>query len=548
MKRRTGADRLCEALQARGVGCVFGLPGSQTIPLYEAVRQSGLRAVGATHELAASFMANGYARASGRPGVLTTIPGPGFTYSLTGLAEARLDSAPLLHVTTLPADSPGRRFQLQALDQAAIAAPLVKAVVTAHEADEVGPRTLDAFDLTMRHEPGPVLLQVAHSALVGAASPLRVTSQPEPQAPDEAQVAALARRLVASRRPLLYLGQGAAGAADGLDALARRLACPVVTTTSGRGILPEDDSRVLVFDGRGVEGLNRLVAAADLVLALGCKLSHNGAHGFDLVLPPEKLVHVDASPEVLGANYPCSLALESDVPALVRALEGSIEIQGRPSSAWSPEEWARFREGGQTHPFFDAMRTALPRDGILVTDSGRHQTLARRHFRVLAPRGFIVPADLQSMGFALPAAIGAALAAPQRRVVALLGDGGLLMSGLELATAAYERQSLAVLVSVDGGYSAVREKQLRHYGRSFGTDFPGLKLSGLAVATGASHVTLDGERRGPLALAASIAAPGPVLVGVRLRDTRPGGRSLRGTARRLAAGLGLLGVWRRFRS
>jgi thiamine pyrophosphate-dependent acetolactate synthase large subunit-like protein len=545
MKRRTGADRLCEALAARGVDCVFGLPGSQTIPLYEAIRQSGLRAVGATHELAASFMANGYARASGRPGVLTTIPGPGFTYALTGLAEARLDSAPLLHVTTLPADSPGRRFQRQAVDQAAIAATLVKAVVTAGEADEVGPRTIEAFDLTLRHEPGPVLFQVAPSALVTEAPPLRATRPPDPKAPDEAQVAALARRLVASRRPLLYLGQGAAGAADELDALARHLACPVVTTTSGRGILPEDDARVLVFDGRGVEGLNRLVAAADLVLALGCKLSHNGAHGFDLVLPPEKLVHVDASPEVLGANYPCSLALESDVPALVRALEGSAEIQGRPSSAWSPEEWARFRERGTTHPFFDALRTALPRDGVLVTDSGRHQTLARRHFRALAPRSFIVPADLQSMGFALPAAIGAALAVPQRRVVALLGDGGLLMSGLELATAAREGVPVTALASVDGHYGAIREKQLRDTGRPFATDLPSIDLEALAPAMGITFHkpdcvwTNERLRRG--------GANGPALVGVRLSDAADTPEALRAGARRLAARLGLLGLWRRFR-
>ena len=387
MSGRNGADRLCEALLARGVSCVFGLPGSQTVPLYEALRRAGLRCVGATHELAASFMANGYARASGRPAVLTTIPGPGFTYALTGLAEARLDSAPVLLVTGAPATRPGRRFQLQALDQPAIAAPLVKAVLTAHRPDEAGPRALEALDLTMQGEPGPVLLQVAEEAWGGDAPSFRPAAKAgEPLGPAEGQVAAIAARLAAARRPLFYLGQGAAAASDGVARLAARFGALVVTTTSGRGVVAEDDPRVLVFDGGDVEPLNRLADGADLVLALGCKLSHNGAHGFALRLRPETLVHVDAAPEVPGANYPCDLAAIADVPSLVRSLlERTDATEGR-APGWPPEEQDLWRaqardsrrDRGQeprfsslepptAEGFFAALRRALPRDGCLVT-------------------------------------------------------------------------------------------------------------------------------------------------------------------------------------
>ena len=199
MSERNGADRLCEALTARGVEVVFGLPGSQTVPLYEAFRRAGMRCVNGSHELAASFMANGYARASGRAAVVSTIPGPGFTWALTGLAEARLDSAPVLLVTGAPATGPGRRFQLQALDQAAVCAPLVKSVITVTRREEVGPRTLEALDLTTRGEPGPVVLQVENELWDSAAPGFSPPGVDAPPGPAESQLAAVSARLVCRR-------------------------------------------------------------------------------------------------------------------------------------------------------------------------------------------------------------------------------------------------------------------------------------------------------------------------------------------------------------
>jgi acetolactate synthase-1/2/3 large subunit len=220
---------------------VFGLPGSQNVALYEALRRSSLRTIVATHELAASFMANGYARASGKPGVLLTIPGPGFSYALTGLAEAFLDSAAVLHIAGRQADGPGRRFQLQALDQAAMAAPVVKRVFEVERVADLCSVLEAAYALTLSGEPGPVLVQLP-------ARLLSETTGPEAIAPSSTSVAAadldprrideVAELLGQAERVLLYVGQGACAAASELTALAETLGAPVVTTTSARGLLP----------------------------------------------------------------------------------------------------------------------------------------------------------------------------------------------------------------------------------------------------------------------------------------------------------------------
>ena len=301
---QSGEEILCRALKGLGARCVFGMPGTQNVPLFEALRRGRLRTVLPTSELAGSFMANGYARVSGDPGVLVTIPGPGFTWALPGLAEARLDSVPLLHIVGAPAER-GGPFGHQVLPQAEIAAPLVKEVVHARTAADVGTAVRHAYRLTRSGEPGPVLLQVARRVFETTAESQEVFVPEDPAAPSGSAVGGVGREssglrglvesVGAARRPVLFLGMGAASAAEGVCRLAERLRAPVLTTGSGRGIVPEDHPLSLGFDfvRGGISVVNDLLAQADLVLALGCKLSHNGTGGFQLDLPPERLAHVN---------------------------------------------------------------------------------------------------------------------------------------------------------------------------------------------------------------------------------------------------------------
>lgn len=557
----TGAGALCRALERAGIECVFGLPGSQTIGLFEALRASQLRTIVATNESSAAMMANGYYRACRNPAVLLTIPGPGFTWALTGVAEAALDSAALLHVTCMPAASPGHAFQLQALDQAALAAPLVKRVFTIAHANDAATVIAAAYAESLASEPGPVLVQVARGVWEETCTAPVSRESSGAAAHETGGVAAVAQAIEASRRCLLLLGQGCFGAAQLATRLAERLNAPVATTTSGRGVVCEDHRLSLGFElgGNRSETLNALIEASDLVLAIGCKFSHNGSRGFRLRIPPEKLIHVDASQRVLGANYPASLTLRCDARVF---LESLLPRVGKAASTrgFSDEAIADWRERCRTEKtqrlveprfrgvaparpeaFFDALGRAMPRDSTLVTDSGQHQDLARRHFRVLCPGGLLTPANLQSMTFGIGAAMGACVAAPGRTVVALIGDGGLAMSGLELLTAVRERLRLTVIVLADGAFGAIRSQQLAASGHATGTLLAHLDCASLAAAIGAEYLRLHGDPGA--VLHAAVEARGVTLVEVTLADslamqrTRAGGTLKRALGARLTTRL-----------
>jgi acetolactate synthase-1/2/3 large subunit len=533
VSRLSGVRAICGVLEETGAGIVFGLPGGQNVALFEALRRSSLRTIVPTSELSAGFAAAGFAAASGRPGVLTTIPGPGFAFALPALAEASLDSLPVVLLAIAPRDG-GIALPLQAFDQAAVAAPLVKEVLSA-DAEGVAASVRRALALAVDGEPGPVLVHVSEQALEA-----RDADEPPAATPgttvDVAVVADVAARLAAAGRVVVHVGGGAAGCAPDVVALVERAGAVAISTTSGRGVVPEDHPRSLAVDapGTGASALNELLDAADLVLALGVKYSHNGAVGGALRIDPRRFVRVDASAAALAAAYPADTAVEADVPAFVRALLDELPADSRPG--WPEDELARLRPrldraarnrlepglrvAGAEKPsdFFAALRAALPRDGVLVTDSGQHQQLARAHFRVLGPRTLVVPTDLQSMGFGIPAALGVAAARPGAPVVALVGDGGLAVSGLELATAAREGFPLTVVVFTDRRFGLIRLQQLARFGQEFGVDASTPDVERLAAAVGVGYARLDAEPERRLRVA--IASGEPVLVEVHVDEPR----------------------------
>lgn len=552
MTRRAGtvADALCQALVQGGVQHVFGLPGARLIPLFEALRRSRLRTVVPTHETAAGFMANGYFRASGRVSVVVAIPGPGFTYLLPSLAEARLDDAAVLAVVGAPLTGPGGQPGLQAIPQLRMARPLVKEYLQATAAATLPALVRQALEACQTGRPGPVVLEVPPDLLGAPASrpggrQIRRTSVPELP---PAVLSQLQQRLADARRIILILGQGAAAAAPFVRQLAERLSPIIVATTSGRGIVPDEDERALVPDRLpgGWEAVLAAVARSDLVLALGCGFSHNGSAGHRLVPPADRLIRVDTSAEALAAGPPASLTIQADVADVLR----SLTLPARPPLAdWRPDAWTATppKRGEVTPPeprfanlvpgdasgFFAALRAALPERGILVTDSGLHQMLARRHFPVRSPRGLIAPTDFQSMGFGLPAALGAALAQPDRPVVALVGDGGLRFAVADLATAAAQHIPVTVIVFADGVLGLIREQQRRDYGQEHGVALPPLDLASIARACGVDHTLLRGD---PTELLASaVAAKRPILLEARLHDPPGTGRRLLASRARSAA-------------
>jgi acetolactate synthase I/II/III large subunit len=538
MKRRTGGEALCSALERLGVEHVFGVPGTQNIALFEALRRSSLRTILATHELAAGFMANGYYRGSGKVGVLTTIPGPGFAFTIAAIAEAAQDSSALLYIVGKAGTIPGRKFNLQQIDQRAILAPLVKRTIEVDDPADIVSAACEAYDLATAGEPGPVALEVADRAIEG-----EVPGEPSVDrhgtprlAPPPDSLDDLIRMLAESRRAVLFVGQGVNEASAPLRELAELLDAPLIATRSARGALGEDHRLALAadFSSSAVRALNSILDGSDLILALGCKFTHNGTYGFQLHFPKEKLIHVEASSDVLNANYPARLAILADAPLTIQAILGRREALARRQSAWDQPELARLKQAGRPDgslpeprihgvdpptpaAFFAALRRAMPSGACLVTDSGWHQVLATRHFRVLGSRGLIIPSDFQSMGFGLPAAIAAKLAVPEKRVVALIGDGGLAMSGMELLPAVRERIPITVIVFNDGALGQIRIQQLSSFGHAHATELETPDLSLFAEAVGAAYVRLESDAE--QTLRAAIHQDGVTLVEVNVGDT-----------------------------
>lgn len=534
---RTGAQAFADVLEQEGVTCVFGLPGTQTVATYEALRHSSIRAIVPTHELGAAFMAYGFARASGRVGVLLTIPGPGFAFAPAGLAEARLDGVPIVHFTLAPSRGPTGQPAFQALDQVAVARALVKAVFRVEQRGDLPDIVREAIRTAARPEAGPVFVEMTDAAL-------RATSEsshdPAHRAPDSVATApgsggsleAFITRVTQAKRPAILVAGHYSASGERLARVASAGRVPVFVPPPSRGVMPEDHPWLLCGDDQRTryEHVTAALALADLVVVLGTRLTHIATAGFRLALPAERVVCVSESDEELPHGYRASVTLHASVDAVLQRLEAEA---GRFASTWTQAEagaWrARFASdvpteppepvvnGGDAATFFAEMRSALPRDAIVITDSGLHQALVRRHFPVLGETGLIFPCELQSMGFGLPAAIGAKIARPDRAVVVVMGDGGFAMSGMELLTAAREGIPVIVVVFNDGKLNLIRLQQLREYGTAHGTDLRPLELERFAQAMGVGYRHAgDGTVR---ALTDALASPKATLVEVTVGDS-----------------------------
>ncbi len=513
-----GADVVVRTLEYLGVDTVFGVPGSQNIFLYEALRKSGLRCVVGTDEMASAFMALGYARASGRVGVLTTIPGPGFAYVLPALIEASHDSTPILHIS-LSAETGGQRFTFQLIDQAALIRPAVKKLFECSEANDLSEAILAAFESALSGEPGPVSVQFPSSLQTAPTDAPAFVEQSSRTVPSEEQILRFAELLFNAKRPLLYTGLGASDAGPIVRELAEYLFAPVLSTTSGRATLAENHPLAFYSDlSFGVGRVTQeLISKSDLIVALGCKFTHNGTSGFQLALPQDKLIQIDSAEENIGATFPVKVGFVGDVESFLKGIwklreryAGEREARKDDWSAELLDQLRRELDIERTKPIrgepkieadesisfqelFAALGKVYPQNTRVVTDSGMHQALARNYFQVLTTRGMVCPADFQSMGFGLPAAIGAKLAAPQSQVVAVLGDGSFLMTASELLSAIREKADCTVLVFNDGSFGRIRLQQLEKFGYEHGVELLNPNFEILCEALGCTYFRADGK-------------------------------------------------------
>lgn len=536
----SGADHLINALETLGVRHVFCVPGSGDRPVYNALRQSSIQTILATNELNAAFMANGYFRNSGKVGVIIVIPGPGFTTSITGIVEAFFDSAGLVCIICKYSKFPGKKFQFQDISEKEINRTFVKKSLSVSGASEIRNVLFEAFALASTGEPGPVLVELSFGVLSEKA-PQSFTKSAEPKfnnpLPDKKKMKEAVRLISSSCRAVLFVGQGALNASYQVQQLVELLKAPVLTTTSGRGILPEDHPMSLPcgYLEERLELINSILYSSDLIVALGCKFSSNSTSGFRLNFSKEKLIHVDASPGTLGANYPARLEIAADVVKFLDLILDHKEEFNDRIVKWENSEVERLRNlfrlkkrdfpeprlEGIKPPtalaFFTALRKILPEKSCLVTDAGLHQLLARKYFEVRMPRGLIVPSDYQSVGFGLPAGIGAKLSDPERMTVVLTGDGGFAMTGMELITLAREKIKLLVIIFNDNHLGIIRLNQLAQFGKTHAVRTGEIDYSKLCEAFKLKYYRLNNNLKE--ILEQFQADDGTALLEVKLKDS-----------------------------
>lgn len=501
----TGADSVVRALEDEDVPFAFGIPGTHTIELYDALARSArVKPVLVTDEQSASFMADGVWRASGRLGCAALVPGAGLTHALSGIAEAYLDTVPMLVLGCGVRRDTGMAFQLHDIDQLALARPVTKSVMRVERGADLYRTVRDACRIARAGVPGPVFVEIpaelyllAHEG--DAQAPLWLGAPPPQPSPE--QVERAATLLTRARRPLLYLGYGARGA--DVVALAETLEAPVATTMHGKGVFPESHPLSL-WPGFGdaAPPFARAVARdCDATLAIGCRFGEvaTGSYG---AAPRRPLIHVDIGQGALDRNVETDLAIVSDARAFVDALLARLThrpidtgMRGviRDGHAGVERAWRESASTRAVSPYalLDGLQRRFGPAAIFTTDSGNGTFLAMECLRLERPGHFLAPLDYSCMGYSVPAAIGAKLACPDTPCVALAGDGAFLMTGLELLTAATLGAAVAVVVLRDHELAQIAQFQSLALGRKSASRVPDYGLEQLCGGLGVQYLRLD---------------------------------------------------------
>ncbi len=531
---QTAADALVRLLQREGVDTVFGLISVHMLPVYDALQRNGsIRLVVPRHEQGAVHMADGYARASGRVGVALTSTGPGAANSMGAMLEAYTVRSPVLHLTSeVPSSQVGRRKGAlhEAKDQEGMFDTVSDCVRLPRTAAAIPDTVQEAFNFLRRPAAGPAVVNLPidlQSAPVESEDPTVAREDgalPPAPAADYDRAAALLR---AARRPILIVGGGAVAAMTDpaarrtLITLAERLDAPVLITQEARGAFPEDHPLAIPWSFQS-EAVGVLLAGSDAALALGTRFRATLTGDWTAAVPAA-LVHVDVNPERIHQNYPAAVGIIDDAARAIPALAERLAVAARPS-AQGAQRVADARRAVRTametqHPLYvrlaDLIRTALPRDGIVVADSTQTAYWGFSQVEPFSePRSYFTPSN-GAIGPALPTAIGAALGAPQRRVVAVAGDGGFLLNVGELAALAETGARVTVVVVNDGGYGVLRMMQDTAFGgRSIGVNLRQPDYAAVAEGFGIPARRVGAFDAFRVALGEALAADGPRLIEV----------------------------------
>jgi acetolactate synthase I/II/III large subunit len=532
----TGGQAVWSTLVQLGVTHVFGYPGGAILPTYDALPESGIAHVLARHEQGAAHMADGFARATGRVGVAMATSGPGATNLVTGIATAMMDGSPIVCITGQVTSSLLGLDAFQEVDITGITMPITKHNYLVTEASRIAPTLVEAFEIAASGRPGPVLVDITKDAQLGACEafawqPPRPPRRPSPSGADAPDCADAIALIAAARRPVILAGHGvlAAGASRLLRSFAERAGIPVATTLLGIGAFPGSHRLCLGMIGmHGEAYANQAVQGADLVIALGMRFDDRAVGDVAGYAPRARRIHVDIDAAEINKTVKVDVGIVGDVGEVLRTLLRGLQPSDR--SAWlatidSQRRRDRARDiqhlpdDGKLHAAH-VMRALWRETGgkaIIATDVGQHQMWEAQYYVHDRPRSLITSGGLGTMGFGLPAAIGAKMALPDDEVWAVAGDGGFQMTAAELATVAQEGLELKIAVINNGYLGMVRQWQEFFYGKRYtATPLAGPDFCTLASAYGIPAIRVTGPAEMVPAIREARRTAGPVLVEFRV--------------------------------
>ncbi|WP_110915545.1 acetolactate synthase large subunit [Enterobacter roggenkampii] len=529
--RFTGAQLIVHLLERQGITTVAGIPGGTVLPLYDALSQSTqIRHVLARHEQGAGFIAQGMARTQGKPAVCMACSGPGATNLVTAIADARLDSIPLICITGQVPSSMIGTDAFQEVDTYGISIPITKHNYLVRDIAELPQVISDAFRIAQSGRPGPVWIDIPKDVQT-AEIEIDVLPEPGERAPapefSAESVRDAAAMINAAKRPVLYLGGGAINAADEIRQFAEKANLPTTMTLMALGMLPKAHPLSLGMLGmHGARSTNYILQEADLLIVMGARFDDRAIGKTEEFCPNAKIIHVDIDRAELGKIKQPHVAIQGDVAEVLAQLIPQTDATDR--ADWRQLVADLHREFPGAIPtegdplshygLINAVAACVDDSAIITTDVGQHQMWTAQAYPLNRPRQWLTSGGLGTMGFGLPAAVGAALANPDRKVICFSGDGSLMMNIQEMATAAENQLDVKIILMNNEALGLVHQQQSLFYKQGvFAATYPGMiNFMQIAAGFGLHTCDLNAEEDAHAALQAAISRPGPALIHVRI--------------------------------
>ncbi|MFL4366637.1 acetolactate synthase large subunit [Enterobacter asburiae] len=529
--RFTGAQLIVHLLERQGITTVAGIPGGTVLPLYDALSQSTqIRHVLARHEQGAGFIAQGMARTQGKPAVCMACSGPGATNLVTAIADARLDSIPLICITGQVPSSMIGTDAFQEVDTYGISIPITKHNYLVRDISELPQVICDAFRIAQSGRPGPVWIDIPKDVQT-AEIEIDVLPEPGDRAPapefSAESVRDAAAMINAAKRPVLYLGGGAINAADEIREFAEKANLPTTMTLMALGMLPKAHPLSLGMLGmHGARSTNYILQEADLLIVMGARFDDRAIGKTEQFCPNAKIIHVDIDRAELGKIKQPHVAIQGDVAEVLAQLIPQTDAAERADWRQLVADLQREFPGAiptegdplSHYGLINAVAACVDDSAIITTDVGQHQMWTAQAYPLNRPRQWLTSGGLGTMGFGLPAAVGAALANPDRKVICFSGDGSLMMNIQEMATAAENQLDVKIILMNNEALGLVHQQQSLFYKQGvFAATYPGMiNFMQIAAGFGLHTCDLNAEEDAHAALQAAISRPGPALIHVRI--------------------------------